>query len=89
MRQLSNLQVNEHITFQQTVIENQIDEEVLFVEGKALLACLKQKALPKFQQEMLYILNDRGFEIRFGVGCLVLESKELENVRLLQNVLWS
>jgi hypothetical protein len=38
---------------------------------------------------MLYILNDRPFEIRFRVSCLAFEPKELEDIWLFQNVLWS
>jgi hypothetical protein len=49
----------------------------LFVKSKPLLTSLEEKPLTQFQQEVLYILDDRRFEIRFRVGRIVLESKEL------------
>src|ERR1700677_1132105 len=52
MRELANLEVDEHVRSQQPVIEDKIDEEVLFVKGEPLLPGLKEEALPQFKQEL-------------------------------------
>ena len=43
---------------QQAVVENQVDEEVLLVEGEALLARFEEDAFAEFEQEMLEELAD-------------------------------
>jgi hypothetical protein len=40
---------------------------VFFVEREALLARLEEETFAKFQQEMLYVIDDRRFKIRFRV----------------------
>ena len=45
MGELVELEVNDHVAAQQTVVEDEIDEEVVLVEGEALLAGLEEKAL--------------------------------------------
>jgi len=57
MRKLANLEVDEHVGSQQTVIEDKIDEEVLFVEGESLLPGLKEKALSQFEQELFNVVT--------------------------------
>jgi hypothetical protein len=68
MCQLSYFQIDEHVALQKTVVENQIDEEVFFIESEALLTCLEKKSLTKFKKKMLNVLDDRCFEIGFRVG---------------------
>jgi hypothetical protein len=68
MCQLSYFQIDEHVALQKTVVENQIDEEVFFIESEALLTCLEKKSLTKFKKKMLNVFDDRCFEIRFRVG---------------------
>ena len=46
MRELADLEVDEHVASQQPVIEDEIDEVVLFVEGEPLLPGLEEEALP-------------------------------------------
>ena len=61
--QLADLQVDQHVAAKQTVVEHQIDEEVLLVEGEPLLSCLEEKALAELEQEVLELVDDGGFEI--------------------------
>jgi hypothetical protein len=41
---------------------------VFFIDSEALLTCLERKSLAQFKEKMLYVLDDRRFEIRFRVG---------------------
>jgi hypothetical protein len=45
MGEFAELEVDEHVAAQKPVIENEIDEEVLFVEGESLLPRLEEEAL--------------------------------------------
>ena len=87
MRELSNLEVDEHVGSQQTVIEDKIDEEVLFVEGEPLLPGLKEKALPQFEQELFNVGDDGRLQIGLGVAGLFLNAKELQHVGVFEQVL--
>ena len=49
MRELPYLQVYENVAAQEPIVEDQIDKEVFFIEGKTFLSCLKEKAFAKFQ----------------------------------------
>jgi hypothetical protein len=59
--ELSDFQIDEDVAAQQAVVENQVDEEVLFVEGEALLARFEEETLAEFEQEMLDAGDDGGF----------------------------
>src|SRR3972149_4352929 len=58
MSYLANLQINQDITAQQTIIENEINEEVILIEGEAFLPGLKQKAFAQFQKKMFPFVYD-------------------------------
>ena len=60
MGDLADLQIEQDIASQQAVIENQIHEEVVFVEGEALLPRLEEEAFAHFQQKMLGLADDGG-----------------------------
>ncbi len=80
MAELVELEVDEHITAQQTVVENKINEEVVLVEGKALLPSLEEKALAEFEQEVFKPVDDGGFQIGFGVTRLFVKAEEFKDV---------
>ena len=44
MAQFTCFKINKHITLQETVIEDQVDIEVLLIKCKTFLARLKKKA---------------------------------------------
>jgi len=46
MGELSDFDIEQDVTPEQAVVENQIHKKVLFVECKSLLARLEQEALP-------------------------------------------
>ena len=61
--QLADLEVDEHIATQEPVIENKVYEEVLFIEGEALLPRLKEEAFAEFQQEVFDVGDDGRFQL--------------------------
>lgn len=63
MGELADFQVDQHIGAQQAVVENQIDEKMVVVKGKALLPVLKQKALTQLQQKMLDLADDGALQV--------------------------
>jgi hypothetical protein len=83
---LANLQIDQYIAAQQAVIENQVHEEVFFVEGESLLARLKEEAFAHFQQEALDLADDGGFEIGLGVAAALVQPEELQNQGLFKQV---
>jgi len=66
MRDLANLEVDEHVGSQQPVIEHKIDEVVLFVEGEPLLPGLKEEAFSQFEQELFNVGDDGRLQIGLG-----------------------
>ncbi len=87
MRELANLEVDEHVGSQQPVIEDKIDEEVLFVEGEPLLPGLKEKALAQFEQELFDVGDDGRLQIGLGVAGLFLNAEKLQHVGVFEQVL--
>src|SRR3972149_6570869 len=86
MRELVELEINEHVTTQQAVVEHQVDKIMVFVEGKALLARLEEKSFAKFQEKTLEFADDGGFEIALGIRRLFLQAEEFEDVRVFEHV---
>ena len=86
MGQLAALEVDQHVTPQQAVVEHEIYEEVSVVEAEALLARLEQKTLAEFQQELLEPVDDRGFQFALGIGGPLLQTQELQHDRVLDKV---
>ena len=68
------------------VVENQIHEEVLYVEGEALLPRLEEEAFAHFQQEALDLADDGGFEVGFGITAALVQTEELQNQRFLEEI---
>ena len=57
---------NEHEAAQDAVIENQIDLVVVVGEGNAVLPPDEGKTFAQFQQELLQMVAEQGFELCFG-----------------------
>ena len=72
MGQLADLEVDKHIAAQEAVIEHQVYEEVLLIEGEPLLPCLKQEAFAKFQQEVFDVGDDGRFQLGLRIAGLLL-----------------
>src|SRR5215813_7074728 len=63
MVELVELEVDEHIAAQKAVVKDKVHEEVVFVEGKALLTGLEEEAFTKFEQKVLDAIDDSLFEV--------------------------
>ena len=64
VRELANLEVDQHLATQQAVVKHQIHKEMVVGKGETLLARLKQKALAQLQQEVFDLIDDGGFKVR-------------------------
>jgi hypothetical protein len=69
------------------VIEDQVNKEMFFVEGKALLPRLEEEALAQFEQEMFNFINDGAFQVGFGILSFFVETKKLEHIGFLEQIL--
>ena len=87
MGQLADFQVDQHVAAKQAVVEDQIDKEVVFVEGEPLLPGLEEKAFPEFQQKVFKLVDDGGFEIGFGIPRFFIKPKEFQHIGFFEKVL--
>ena len=87
MSQRARLQVKEDKAAQKPVVEDQIHEEMLFLEGKAHLTSHEGKAIAKFQQKFLKVTNETPLQFRFRIAALRLHAQKLQDIRLLQDIL--
>src|ERR1035437_4455998 len=86
MGDLADFQIEQDVAAQQAVVENQIHEEMVFVEGEPLLARPEEEALAHFQQETLDLADDGGFAIRLGIAAALIQTEELQNQGFLQQI---
>jgi hypothetical protein len=73
--ELADLEVDQHVAAQQTVVEHQIDEEVLLVKGEAFLPGLEQEAFAQFEQEVFDLVDDGRFQVGFGIPGLLISPR--------------
>ena len=60
----TDLHVDQHMTAEEAVVEDQIDAVVLAALGHAELASLETKAASEFEKETLQMIEQGGFEVR-------------------------
>lgn len=82
----TNLQINQHKTFQQEVIKHQVDEEMLGFGGDAILTANERKTFAQFEQERLQVLDDCRFKIGLVELRLVGEIQKVEDIGLLDDL---
>ena len=63
MRQFPQLQVYQHITFQDAVVEHQIHIEILVIVSHPFLTTCKAETPAKFQKEVLQVGYQAFFHI--------------------------
>jgi hypothetical protein len=80
------LEIDENIAAQEAVVKNEVDAEVVVVEGEAFLAGFEEKAFTEFEKEGFELVDDGGFEIGFRVAGVVGEAKEFENEWIFNKV---
>lgn len=84
MRELVELEVDDDVAAQEAVIEDEIDEVVVFIEGEAFLAGLEEEAFAEFEKEVFEAVDDGLLQIAFGVAGLVVETEEFEDEGLFE-----
>jgi hypothetical protein len=70
MGELVELEVDDDVAAEEAVVEDQIDEVVVFIEGEALLAGLEEEAFAEFEEEVLEAVDDGLLEVGLGVAGL-------------------
>ena len=83
---LVELKVNDQIAAQEPVVEDEVEEVVVAVEGETLLAGLKEEAFAKLQEEFFQMGDDGGLKIGFGVAGALVEAEEFEDERFFEEV---
>jgi hypothetical protein len=86
VHELADLQVHQHETAKEPVVEHQVDIEVIAFEGQALLPRDEAEALAQLQKEILEPLDDRSLEIGFEPRGLLLKAEKLEDQRILHDI---
>jgi len=86
VRELAELEIHQHEAAQQAVVEDQVDIEVIAVEGEPLLARHEAEALAQLQQERLDAVDDRLLQLALSPLRSLVEPQELEHERLLDHV---
>ncbi|OGV85174.1 MAG: hypothetical protein A2340_05300 [Lentisphaerae bacterium RIFOXYB12_FULL_60_10] len=86
-RECAEFQVNGHKTPQATVEEKQVEIIVGIVNTHRELTPHKTEIRTQLGQELLQIANDGRLQILLRVGAF--ESKEIENIGVLENVIVS
>jgi len=87
MGEFTDLQVYEHVAAEQSVVEHQIDKEMLLVEGEAFLPRLKEEAFAQFQEEVFQPINDGSLQIMLGVASSFFKAQEFQHTRVFDHVL--
>ena len=74
MTEAVDLDVNDDVTLEDTMIEDEVRLEVVGVDKNAFLAGFKAKAIAHFQQELLHMVDDGFLQVRFGPGLFALKA---------------
>ncbi len=61
MGELVELEVDDDVAAQEPVVENEIKEVVVAIEGETLLPGLEEKALAEFEEEFFEVADECGF----------------------------
>lgn len=86
MRQFVNLQIYEHVTLDQAVVEDEIHVEVVLIESESLLTSLEQEALSHLQQEGLHLVDDGILQFGLRICGIRLQPEKLEGDGILDDV---
>ncbi len=79
MSQLVALEVNKHIAAQESIVKNQIDIEVVVIEGEPFLTSLKEKPFAQFKQEVFEVVDNGRFKCMFRISVLLFQIQKLKH----------
>lgn len=74
MTEAIDLDVNDDVTLEDTMIEDEVRLEVVGVDKNAFLAGFKAKTIAHFQQELLHMVDDGFLQVRFGPSLFALKA---------------
>ena len=86
MGEFANLQIKQHITLEHGMVKDQIDVKMVAVEGEALLAGDKGKALAQFEQEGLQLAEEGGFQLRLDQLGGGRDFQKFEHQRIFEHI---
>lgn len=80
------LEFDQHVAFEDAVVEHQVNEEMFAADEQALLPRLEAEAVAEFEQEALQLVEQGVFEMAFAHHFLRLEADEPENIRIADHL---
>lgn len=86
VRELAKLQVEEHETAQEPVVEHEVYLEVVLLVGEALLPAHEGVSAPQLKEELLQVVDDARLQVALRIARLLLESEKLQHVGILDRV---
>ena len=81
-----DLQIDEDVALQNGVIEDEVNVEVVAIEGESLLAGEEGKAATEFEQEGLELGNEGVFKIGFDEFFRFRETEEFDDDGILEDI---
>ena len=81
MTETVNLEVDNDVTLQDTVIKDEVGLEIVLVNEDALLTGFKAEPASHFHQHHLEMIQDNRFQSGLGVNILRLQAKEFKGIQ--------
>src|SRR6478736_5503727 len=75
-----DLELKQDVALQDAVVEDEVDEAVRVADQDALLPSFEAEAVTKLEQELLQLVEQCVFQVRFGHHLLGLHAQEFEDV---------
>ena len=85
---LSNLKVDQDIAPEDTVVEDEIYEVVVGIEGKPLLSRFEEEPFAQLKEKRLQFVDDGRFEIDLSVAGLLVQAEKFKNIWVFEHILW-
>ena len=80
MCELAYLQIDEDMTLQNTVVEDEVQIEVLILISHHLLSGNEAETTAKLKKEFLKFVDESLFQIRFMKRWIILQIQKLQDV---------
>ena len=87
MGELTHFQINQDKTFQNIIVKHKVNKEVLPIQRELLLARDEREAMPKLQQEVLQMIDQRLLQFALMHISVRLNLQKLHHIRVFDNLL--
>jgi hypothetical protein len=84
MGEIVELEVDDDVATQEPVVENEIKEVVVAIEGETLLPGLEEEALAEFEEEFFEVADECGFEVGFRKTGSIFQAEKFEDERFFE-----